>query len=139
MSGGSARRIGLVAAVAGVVLIGIPGVAGARLLTNTFAATGVLGPQGRTAEVIVLVECTAGERLHVEVTLTQGGVFGRGEAAGRCTGQLAEYPVRVAVRGAGGFSVGQAEACGFAVDRAQGRIVDTRQWCRAGGVQLVVN
>lgn len=41
------------------------------------------------------------------------------------------------VKGAAAFEPGRAEACAVAVDTASGKVVDTRQWCRADGVELV--
>lgn len=61
------------AALAGVLLfLGLASPADAGRDLNTFDAEAVLGPQGRTVVVGVILACTQVERVHVEVTLTQG-------------------------------------------------------------------
>lgn len=99
--------------------------------------TGGLGPQGRTATVTAIIGCTAGQQVSVRVTLVQGQAIGHGVGGGDCTGEAAEYPVRVTAQGAASFVPGDAQACGEAINRDRGRIVDTRQWCRADPVQLI--
>ncbi len=53
------------------VLLATPAPATAKLMTNTIGATGTLGAHGRTATVTALIECTAGQSITVQVTLTQ--------------------------------------------------------------------
>ncbi len=118
------------------VLLATPAPATAKLMTNTIGATGTLGAHGRTATVTALLECTAGQTVSVRVTLTQDQATGTGVARGTCTGSLTEYPVRVAAQGAAAFAAGPAQACAAAINRDDGQVVDTRQWCRADPVDL---
>lgn len=126
---------GLILTGALLTLATVP--ATASLSSNTIGATGALGPQGRTATVTAIIACTAGQQVSVRVTLTQGQAIGHGVGGGDCTGEAAEYPVRVTAQGAASFVPGDAQACGEAINRDRGRIVDTRQWCRADPVQLI--
>jgi alpha-tubulin suppressor-like RCC1 family protein len=94
---------------------------------------------GRVATVQIVATCEAGRRLHVEVTLTQGGVSGRGVGTGDCSGGIARYPVTVAARGPDPFRAGPAEVEANAVIRDGGVIVDEQQWTRRveiGGAPL---
>lgn len=126
---------GLMLSAAMLTLAAVP--ATAVMTGNTIGATGALGPHGRTATVTAIIECTAGQQVSVRVTLTQGPAIGHGVGGGDCTGQPAEYPVRVAARRATSFAPGGAQACAEAINRDRGRIVDTKQWCRAEPVHLV--
>ena len=126
--------VGLMLAAA---LLAAPVLPASAVITgNTIGAIGTLGPHGRTATVTALIECTAGQTVKVRVTLTQGQAIGEGVGGGSCTGALAEYPVRVTTQSASAFTPGPAQACAAAINRDRGRIVDTKQWCRADPVQL---
>jgi hypothetical protein len=130
-------RLGAACVILAGALLTLAAVPAAASLTlNTIGATGTLGPHGRTATVTAIIACTAGQQVSVRVTLTQGPAIGHGVGGGDCTGEPAEYPVRVTARGATSFAPGDAQACAEAINRDRGRIVDTRQWCRAEPVQL---
>lgn len=137
MTARTARAGAATLLIAGTLLALPATPAAATLSNNTIGATGTLGAHGRTATVAAIIECTAGQRVSVRVTLTQGEVIGRGVGGGQCTGEPVEYPVRVTAQGALSFSAGDAQACAEAINRDQGRVVDTRQWCRADAVQLI--
>jgi alpha-tubulin suppressor-like RCC1 family protein len=85
----------------------------------------------RIATVQILAICDEGDRLHVDVTLTQASVTGRGQGAGRCTGALEHYPVTVAARGPQGWLDGSARVEASAVIRQRGVVVEKPQWTRA--------
>jgi hypothetical protein len=127
-------RAGVVLAAALLLVTAIP--ATASLTNNTIGSTGTLGPQGRTASMVALIECTAGQTIKVRVTLTQAKATGEGMGGGTCTGTLTEYPVRVASHRGAAFTSGPALACASAVNRDGGHVGDTKQWCRADPVQL---
>jgi hypothetical protein len=55
-------------------------------------------PHGRHGAA--LIERTAGERVAVTLTFTQGEAVGERRTEGDCTGELTRYPVRVVARGA---------------------------------------
>ena len=92
--------------------------------------------KGRVAQVIALMNCPEGAKVHVEITLTQDGVTGRGHGSGKCTGVLEEYEVTVPAHGRHGFEPGAAVASADAVVKDHGRIVDTQEWTR--DIELVV-
>lgn len=123
--------------IAGALLALPAGPAAGTLSNNTIGATGDLGARGRTVTITAILGCTAGQQVSVRVTLTQGQAIGDGVGGGECTGTAAEYPVRVSAHGATGFTTGEAQACAQAINRDHGRVVDTRQWCRADPVQLI--
>jgi len=84
----------------------------------------------RVAVVNALANCPAGDQVHLEVQLTQGGSFGQGHGEGTCTGALSNYPVTVPAHGPAGFQPGAAEAQADAVVRDHGKVVDTEEWTR---------
>jgi len=91
----------------------------------------VLNNNQRVAVVTALANCPAGDQVHLEVQLTQGGTFGQGHAEGTCTGGLNGYPVTVPAHGSAGFQTGAALAQADAVVRDHGKVVDTQEWTRA--------
>jgi len=95
----------------------------------------VLKRNGRASTVTILANCEAGQRLHVDVTLTQGTAVGHGVGSGKCTGGLEDYPVTVPAQGRDGFTAGPAQASAQALIRERGAVVDTQEWTRK--VQIV--
>jgi alpha-tubulin suppressor-like RCC1 family protein len=89
-----------------------------------------LEPNGRVTTVTVVATCEEGQWLHIDVTLTQEAVSGRGIATGQCTGGLTRYPVLVPAQGRYPFVAGPAIAAAEAIIREQGAVVDTQQWTR---------
>jgi hypothetical protein len=106
------------------------------LTTNTIAPTATM--EGKRVLATGLVACTAGQRLELEITVTQRstGALARGKKNTRCTGSTEQIPVRLKTRGKARFTPGNAEACALGVNRDQQRVVDAHQWCRDGGVTL---
>jgi hypothetical protein len=86
--------------------------------------------QGRVATVDIVAVCDEGERLQVDVTLTQDGVSGHGVATGACTGGLERYPVTVPARGPTGFLEGAAQVQAEAIIGERGT-AETQAWTRA--------
>jgi Regulator of Chromosome Condensation (RCC1) repeat protein len=83
------------------------------------------------ATVMVLAACEDGQKLRVDVSLTQGDVSARGVGSGRCTGGLARYPVTVEAHGhKHGFDAGPAEVTAVALIRGHGHVEDTQEWTR---------
>ena len=91
--------------------------------------------RGRLVRVTALMNCQEGAHVHVEVTLTQGGVKGHGLGIGKCTGVLEEYDVIVLALGRHDFDLGAAVASAEAVVHQRGKRVETQEWTR--NVQLV--
>jgi alpha-tubulin suppressor-like RCC1 family protein len=87
-------------------------------------------PNGRVTNVTVLANCDESQWLHVNVTLTQDGVSGRGVAAGPCTGALTRYEVTVPAQGRDGFVLGPAVATARAIIQEPGAVAETQEWTR---------
>jgi alpha-tubulin suppressor-like RCC1 family protein len=85
---------------------------------------------GHVTDVTVVANCDEGQWLHVNVTLTQDAVSGRGVASGQCTGALTEYEVTVPAQGRDAFVLGAAVVTARAVIQAPGAIADTQEWTR---------
>jgi hypothetical protein len=107
----------------------------AKIMLNTIGATATLIGQGHAVRGTVLLNCTAGQQVQFTLTLTQGGTSGTGQGAAACTGDLTAYEVTIQA-GHDTFTPGLAEACATADNYQRGVLVDSRQWCRAGGVVL---
>ena len=129
------RRTGRLAAlIAAFGLASNPVVA--KVMLNTIGGTASLIGHGHVARGVVLLDCTAGQQVQFTLTLTQDGASGTGVgAAGVCTGELTEYEVTVPAEG-DTFTAGLAVACATADNYRRGVLVDSKQWCRAGGVVL---
>jgi len=85
---------------------------------------------GHVTDVTVVANCDEGQWLHVNVTLTQDAVSGRGVASGQCTGALTEYEVTVPAQGRDAFVAGVAVVTARAIIQAPGAIADTQEWTR---------
>jgi hypothetical protein len=78
----------------------------------------------------VVANCDEGQWLHVNVTLTQDAVSGRGVGSGQCTGALTEYEVTVPAQGRDAFVLGPAVLTARAVIQGRGAIADAQEWTR---------
>jgi alpha-tubulin suppressor-like RCC1 family protein len=94
----------------------------------------VLEHNSRVATVTILAICEAGQRLHVEVTLTQGAVSGYGVGDEACTGGLGHFPVTVSAHGPSGFSEDSAVVQAVGHIRERGLEVDTQEWTRQAAI-----
>jgi hypothetical protein len=126
----------------------------ARMFRNTFhpdsAAVGQISQGGRFVDVIAEIECTPGERVRVEVTLSQGSrdfeeletdwpsALGHGRAHATCEGEgnTQHIPVRVIAQGRDTFVAGPATGSGLAITTHRGQRTDVRQWQPALGITL---
>ena len=77
--------------------------------TANIGKTAALDENERKLTVTALLNCQEGARFFVEVTVDQGGVHGRGQATGDCTGGLNGYPLKIEAHGRGGFALGAAQ------------------------------
>jgi hypothetical protein len=102
---------------------------------NSFAANidpvVELDANDRVAEVTAFVQCDEGNRVDMNVELTQGGAFGEGSDNFACTGRLESYLVRVPAKGRDEFQPGPADAQMKAEIRDRGVVVDDVQWSRS--------
>jgi hypothetical protein len=126
----------------------------ARMFRNTFhpdsAAVGEISHGGRFVDVIAEIACTPGERVRVEVTLSQGSrdfqdpdaewssALGHGRAQANCEGEhnTLFIPVRVVAQGRDTFVAGPATGSGLAITTHRGQRTDVRQWQPAAGITL---
>jgi hypothetical protein len=122
----------------------------ARAFRNTFEHDAYLSHGGRFVEVIAEIECTAGERVTVKVTLSQGSqdfeeleadwpsALGHGLAHASCDGEgnTQLIPVRVIAMSRNTFVAGPATASGLAITRHRGQQTDVRQWQPAAGITI---
>jgi hypothetical protein len=86
--------------------------------------------RGRAAQVTVLANCPAGEKVHIEVRVTQGAISGHGQTVERCKDGLHGFPVTVHARGPKGFQAGPAQAEADAIVRDHRDLVETQHWTR---------
>jgi hypothetical protein len=132
------QRTHLLMTLAGIAALAalLAGNALSAMTGNTIAPTATI--EGKRVLATGLVACTAGQRLELEITVTQrsSGAVARGKRNTRCTGSTEEIPVRLKTRGKARFAPGNAEACAFGVNRDRQQVVDAHQWCREGGVTL---
>jgi hypothetical protein len=112
---------------------------------NTFQHDANLDKHGRHVWVTALIACTAGERLSIQVTVSQESTLavGHGRAETVCApvdfddpDAFQYIPVRVVAKGRNSFGPGHAVATGFAITRHRGQITDVRQWQPAAGITI---
>jgi alpha-tubulin suppressor-like RCC1 family protein len=89
-----------------------------------------LRANARVATVEIVATCEPAQRLHVDVTVTQGDVSGRGVGEGECVGGIARYPVTVPAQGRDPFAAGPAVVQAQAQIRDGGVVVETQEWTR---------
>ena len=104
--------------------------AGVPSFTLNIDPTVTFEHNSRVTTVTVVATCDAGQRLFIDVNLTQGTASGRGSGTGECTGGLERYPVTVPAQGRDPFLPGPAQVSAEAVIRDGGSIVDIQQWTR---------
>jgi hypothetical protein len=122
----------------------------ARAFRNTFEHDAYLNHGGRFVDVVAEIQCTTGERVTVEVTLSQGSqdfeefeadwpsALGHGRAHAICEGEgnTQFIPVRVIAQGRDTFVEGPATASGLATTMHRGQRTDVRQWQPAAGITI---
>ena len=132
------RKAVVLATLVGAAVLASASPADAKIVYNTIGATANLVGHGHAAIGTVLIGCTAGQQIEFTLTLTQGGASGTGRGAGICHGEEVASPYAIVVPARHGqFTVGTAAACATAVNRERGTVVDSKEWCRAVGVELV--
>lgn len=122
----------------------------ARMFRNTFDPEASLSGGGRFVELVAEIECTAGERVTIEATLSQGSqdfdalgvdapnALGHGKVHATCEGegQQQNIPIRVVAQGKETFVAGPATASGLAITTDRGQRTDVRQWQPAAGITI---
>lgn len=75
--------------------------------------------------------CTADETVTVVISVTQAtGASAIGQADQLCTGSLQQWTLLATVNTEASLMLGDAEACGVATTRSDGKATDTFAWCR---------
>lgn len=75
--------------------------------------------------------CTADETVTVVISVTQSsGATARGQIDQTCRGQMQQWQLIATVETGVGLALGNAEACGVATTRSDGKVTDTFDWCR---------
>jgi alpha-tubulin suppressor-like RCC1 family protein len=87
--------------------------------------------QRRIADVTALVDCAAGQKARVLLTLQQGQSAGYGTAEMQCTGALEKLPMTVEARGPNGFQPGDATAVVEAVISDANSVLQDQHWTRS--------
>jgi alpha-tubulin suppressor-like RCC1 family protein len=98
--------------------------------TLNIEAAVALAHGARVATVTLLAACSAGQELHFDVTLRQGGTLGQRRGTAPCGDGLARLPITLPAQGRDGFDAGPGlvEATARIVER--GLSVDTQSWTR---------
>jgi alpha-tubulin suppressor-like RCC1 family protein len=86
--------------------------------------------QRRVADVTALVDCAAGQKARILLTLEQGQTTGYGTAEMQCTGGLEKLPMTVEARGPNGFQPGAATAVVEAIISDKNSVVQDQHWTR---------
>jgi hypothetical protein len=104
--------------------------ASARIMSNTIDPVAAVSDNGREVVVTGPVQCTAGERYHLRVTVTQRttGALAQGHALMRCTGEMQQWQVRAWTQGGESFEEGDATAVAMARSTDRGHATDAHQW-----------
>jgi len=122
------KRTAAVLAIA-AALVAAP-MAFTRVVRNTIDTVAVVTENGRHVVVTGPLECTAGERTHLSVTVTQRttGAIAAGRGFVVCTGDEQAWGVDASVQGREIFEVGPATAVAVARSVARGDTTDAHQW-----------
>lgn len=106
----------------------VASVAFARVTRNTIDPIAVLTDGGRHLILTGPVGCTAGERLHTRLTLSQRstGAIAEGRTLDTCTGAPQQWELSASIRGKARFEPGPAVAVGRTFQR--GQPTDAHQW-----------
>ena len=122
----------LVSAAIVLTLVGlcIPPLAFAGVILNTIDQVAIVTDTGRHLIVTGPFECTAGERSHIGLTVTQRstGAVAEGRTIDTCTGGAQQWEVDASTRGAETFEEGPATAVAVGRTTDRGETTDAHQW-----------
>jgi hypothetical protein len=120
----------LIAGLASTMIAG-SGVAHAFVSANTIDRDATYRNGGASVRVTGPIGCTMGERVSIQVLVTQAASGARGREAWRrrCTGEVQRWRVRAPTRKGARFEAGRARVCAVARTRSAHRLTDTRRWC----------
>ncbi|MEO6408327.1 MAG: hypothetical protein ABIO45_06185 [Burkholderiaceae bacterium] len=102
----------------------------AKISLNTIDAGAVMSDDGRHLVVTGPIACTAGERAHQRVIVTQRatGALAEGQTLVVCTGHLQQWEIHAAIQGRQTFQLGSATAVAAARTSERGETTDAHQW-----------
>lgn len=102
----------------------------AGIQTNTIHPVGQISHRGRELDITGPITATAGETVHLKVTITQRstGAIAEGNAVFRGTGQAGVWHVEADACGHASFKPGPATAVAVAVTTSRNRSTDAHQW-----------
>jgi len=123
----------LVSAAMALTLVGvfIPPMAFARITFNTIDPVAGVTDNGRHIIATGPIECTAGERLSLRVTVTQRstGAEAEGRTLITCTGiHTQQWEVHASTQGKETFEEGPATAVAIGLTTLRGETTDAHQW-----------
>jgi len=113
------------------------GIAHARFIndgtSNTltrFDPTLEVNDNGRRVFVTGTVDCTAGGKVQIHVSITQSstGAVAEGNWKGECTGSLQTWVTDAVVHGSGELEAGDAQGVGLGITSSSGKSTDALQW-----------
>jgi len=102
----------------------------ARIARNTIDPVATVADDGHHIVVTGPIACTAREKAHLRVTITQRATAALAEGHTRitCTGGSQQWEVHAATHGPEGFQDGPATAVAVARTTHRGDITDAHQW-----------
>ena len=122
----------LMAATILTILAGtlISALAYARVAMNTIDPTARLTDNGRGIVVTGPIQCSEGQPVDLQVTVSQRstGAVAEGTARITCTPELGQWELRVTTQGNAAFQEGEAIATALARSTQQGNPDDAHQW-----------
>lgn len=115
-----------------IISVMVTGPVLAKIALNTIDPIVILSSNNRQVLVTGPIACTQGEKLSLDVMLTQRttGAISAGNLQMSCTGTNQTWAINTNTRGAATFEVGSAVAWALATTRDNGIITDANQWSR---------
>jgi hypothetical protein len=104
----------------------------ASMTVNTIDPTATITPNGRHLLVSGPIQCTEGEKVRIEVSVTQSstGAVGKGVWQSLCTAEVQQWSLKAATQGKNTFEEGSAHASAVGTTRERGKVTDARGWSR---------
>ena len=129
-SNNSVKRVAVAVVVLTIAGLFLTQGAYARVARNTIDDEAVVGRHGRRLLVTGPIQCTAGERAVVRVTVTQRptGAVAEGGTLISCTGEPQHWEIGAWTLGKASFQEGAAIATAIATTQDHGNATDAHQW-----------
>ena len=115
-----------------LILVGVvvAPMAFARVVLNTIGPVAIVADHGRHIVVTGPIACTAREKAHLRVTVTQRetGALAEGHTRITCTGDSQQWEIHASTHGHESFQEGPAAAVAVARTTDRGDVTDAHQW-----------